>query len=480
MALVNSEGRLICSGTMIDPQVVVTAAHCVEETASDNHIAGIHVGSGAEGGALHVSATVREQIRHPEFNSHPRGNMDIGILFLASSIEAEVAQPVPLMTSPAQIRRQFLHPDITKPDSSVKLVGFGRREDDGAGIKFEVTTTIAQANASEILVGGHGKDSCTGDSGGPVLTGHGELLGVISRGSTIACGNGGIATVVADAGCWIQSVAADRGIHLATALPCGDPVRQMRALEQVLGTSMQNAAVDGNTVLDLSDWYLESLDGIADMIPDAIAKASNDKCLVKCPLHEWSMNLKGNHLESFAAVADLEGLRRIDIAFNNIENREIELARKSGITVFGGRLQINNFLNTKFMEFCAPFDDKKLENDPRDPDAAAANLIQLQALRARFATNRCDAINRRLVKSTRLNLKGRKLTSLSLLQDLPLLRELDVSDNPILDYSAALTMERLTVLNVSGNPHLTGDAQISTLNQISGHGVRVINQLDAP
>src|SRR5688572_29645687 len=64
------------------------------------------------------------------------------------------------------------------------------------------------------MAGGHGADSCFGDSGGPVYVdtedGHGHaLLGVVSRGLALPaapCGNGGVYVRVDKVISWIQSV----------------------------------------------------------------------------------------------------------------------------------------------------------------------------------------------------------------------------------------------------------------------------------
>jgi hypothetical protein len=64
------------------------------------------------------------------------------------------------------------------------------------------------------MAGGHGADSCFGDSGGPVYIdtkdGHGHaLVGVVSRGLALpaaACGNGGVYVRVDKIISWVQSI----------------------------------------------------------------------------------------------------------------------------------------------------------------------------------------------------------------------------------------------------------------------------------
>ena len=67
------------------------------------------------------------------------------------------------------------------------------------GLKYEVDTTVVKNIStsipydalSEIAVGGGGKDSCNGDSGGPVYgqlkTGEWRVYGVTSRGGACGC-----------------------------------------------------------------------------------------------------------------------------------------------------------------------------------------------------------------------------------------------------------------------------------------------------
>ena len=99
--------------------------------------------------------------------------------------------------------------------SSVHLVGFGAIDIQAAGNNsklYEVSVPLTDAMcastalgckpgaqpAGEFAAGGANKDSCNGDSGGPVYldTPRGPILvGSVSRateGATVACGQGGI------------------------------------------------------------------------------------------------------------------------------------------------------------------------------------------------------------------------------------------------------------------------------------------------
>ena len=89
------------------------------------------------------------------------------------------------------------------------VVGFGYRELGVFGLKFQMESTIRTVGESEFTFGGGGKDTCIGDSGGPLFlklkSGGWRFAGITSRGSNgDVCGPGGIYGIVEKHLCWIS------------------------------------------------------------------------------------------------------------------------------------------------------------------------------------------------------------------------------------------------------------------------------------
>jgi len=191
------DGDQACTGTLVAPNVVVTAGHCVAGGDPPNQVL---VGASAlsrssEGQMINVM----KAIEYPSSWS----TVDAGILILAQ----------PATTTPRAIASGWAKFDIQN-GASVQLVGFGTTDRNGNQVTdslMEATTTITDYNCTtaagcnagarpdgELGAGGMGIDTCPGDSGGPVYlnTPYGAFLtGITSRAydnAQYACSEGGI------------------------------------------------------------------------------------------------------------------------------------------------------------------------------------------------------------------------------------------------------------------------------------------------
>lgn len=168
VALVRA-GRAGCTGTLISPHVVVTAAHCVEPTAGAPAVFfGNDVKLPGRTGAV---SYVR---RHPGFDAGTLAN-DLAVLVLEP---ASTIAPAQLMTVP-------LDPSFVQ--KAPRVVGFGRGQGAGlpAGRKMEGTTSVAALFPSTFTARPGPAQPCEGDSGGPAflrVDGVELLVGVTSNG----------------------------------------------------------------------------------------------------------------------------------------------------------------------------------------------------------------------------------------------------------------------------------------------------------
>lgn len=176
LAITNRSGTgSICTGTLIAPSAVLTAAHCL----AFDPVGVVAVVFPAE--ATRADYVASAFLAHPRFRLARFAVADIAIVLLASSV-ADVA-PVPLaQRSP-------------RPGTTGAIVGFG---EDGSGrVGLKQVGTVRLRRCPRVVRTGSGKvrlakslcwrpgdqlsDTCSGDSGGPLLV-NGAVAGVTSGG----------------------------------------------------------------------------------------------------------------------------------------------------------------------------------------------------------------------------------------------------------------------------------------------------------
>ena len=174
VALVSLDGQVECSGTLIAPHVVLTAAHCgIDGSNFDQFLVSFGATASATG-----ALALADALPHPMFDPSTLAD-DVALLTLR---QAAPADPIAVDARPV---------DATWIGQTFSAVGFGATAATASdeGQKRSGTAKVTAVDADSFTAMAAPSQPCGGDSGGPALFSDGTttfVSGVTSHGDT-AC-----------------------------------------------------------------------------------------------------------------------------------------------------------------------------------------------------------------------------------------------------------------------------------------------------
>jgi secreted trypsin-like serine protease len=208
----------VCSGVLIAPDAVLTAAHCLEAfSEADVGFALASELSGLAKGAFRSPSRIDIEPLYAGIQNAPLGLGKANDIALMSFAQDFSAAPI-LILRPSEAKQALV------TGTRVTVVGAGQNvappDTDGVGTLRQASIRLADIGQFELDLALQGDPQpCFGDSGGPVLwsasDGSLRLLGVISRNANAAvstCQDGALATRADE---YVPFIASN------ITLPCG-------------------------------------------------------------------------------------------------------------------------------------------------------------------------------------------------------------------------------------------------------------------
>jgi secreted trypsin-like serine protease len=193
-------GGALCTGEVISPHVVLTAAHCTggeDPAAAASSVWQVFLGADFNKATQTDLLPVKEVHFNQAFNPKDLfGGNDVGVAILQN--------PLPSSIVPLKVNHTAIDP--SQDGQPVRFVGYGlssatvlpdgTQNGSGAGVKRQTSTTLSGHDNLLLKFTDGTHETCNGDSGGPAfmtIGGQEVIVGVTSFGD-LSCSGGGYDT----------------------------------------------------------------------------------------------------------------------------------------------------------------------------------------------------------------------------------------------------------------------------------------------
>ena len=242
VAVVQPSHGILCSGTLVAPNIVLTAAHCLYQASAS----AVQVLVGPDSTNPVQTLAASSVVVYPTYTGEDTGiagGVNLGVVYLATPLSSITPVAVNTTTSDANLT-----------GASVTVVGYGvddGTDDTGAGTRRSVILTVASVCSRIFLAGGEDANACEGDSGGAVLL-DGALVAVVSGGP--GCYTTSTFTRTDAHADWIASVLAGGSAATCPATctqpdpSCGAATETRPAVSEDAGADKDASAPEGGAV----------------------------------------------------------------------------------------------------------------------------------------------------------------------------------------------------------------------------------------
>lgn len=498
----SSTYQIFCSGVVIHPQVILTAAHCLQDggirvssSALRAKVKGLRVyfGEGSEDSTVNKNLfEVQRAIIHPAYLRDIRGQADLALLILKK--EAPIAKE--------NIRPLALASDLLKHrirrGAELSVMGFGYSEQLGSSAFAATTETFGVKHIGKVKIEGKTADEIQivpgapidrfglyrsspreGDSGGPAFfhdsDGTTYLTGVVSRATKFNHGPRGVAySQVRNWVCWMEKESGFR-LRPEDGTPdycemeqpsfdqslfeqndflslCQNP----RGISEAYTLHVLHALLKAPTCLDLEYKLTQTTNLNLD------ATYINDLGIFASLPHLQRLSVRDNLIQSVYPLQKHFSLGFLDISYNNVKDapflKELE---KDSLWLVGKSRQYHNIGRTNFIRLCGADQTSELAQKTIKAIMEMFNMRSSECVNANYELIRMRQLSFYqhadlsdmspligLHTLEEIDLKNQKVSSLDFILGIDDLQKLILDANPITDLSPLLQHRNLKELSV--------------------------------